>query len=247
VSKIDLASGAVTELAHDDDRLGLPGGILAGTDGLWFDVQEHDDTFLMRVDPSGSVTTVLQAYASTGPMAMDAATIFIGGKRGIDRIDKKSATVENLMVNKRGVASLALDGDAIYWIALPEAGDPAIMKRAKVGGKTTVVVKSPDVGATAHGLVLDGGKLYWSRTTDLVAMPKGGGKIDTLVTGKAIGELAVVGANLYWIENDETLATAPKAGGTPKSLGAADHASGLASDGKTLYWGSPFGVRKLGL
>ena len=250
VVSIDVATGAVTPIDKDPELRGLPGGILAGPDGLYWDLQRGDDCTIVHADPAKHVApaTVAVAYGATGPMAMDARQLYLAGRRGLDRLDKKTANNVNVTTNKLGVTSLATDADNLYWIELNAAGDSAIMTAKKAGGAPGTILKSPDVGKAARSIVLDGGTLYWSRGTEVVAMAKAGGAVKSLVTSsKAIGELAVIGANLYWIENDEALGTAPKAGGAAKILGWADHAAGLVSDGKTLYWGTPFDVRKLAI
>lgn len=246
---IDVATGAVTQLDKDAEKRGLPGGLVAGADGVWWDEQKVDDCTLVHADPAKKVApaTVTVIYGGAGPLAMDGKQLYIAGKRGLDRLDKKTANIVNVATNKAGVAALASDADNLYWLEQNAAGDTAVMTAKKAGGEPVTIVKSADVGKAARSLVLDGTTLYWSRGVDIVAMPKAGGKISPVVTSVAIGELLVVGAKLYWVENDEAIATAPKAGGQPQILGFADHAAGLVSDGKTLYWGTPFDVRKLPL
>ncbi len=246
VAAIDLATGAVTQIDKDPEMRGLPGGLVSGPDGVFWDEQKGDDCTIAHADPGKQLkpATVAVAYGGYGPLAGDATQLYFGGRRGIDRLDKKTGNNQNLGTTRLGVNSFAVDTDRVYWIDLNSAGDSSIMMAKKTGGEPVTVVKSPDIGKHARWLVLDGGVLYWSRGADLVAMPKTGGAVKVLVASKAIGEFAVVGANFYWIENNEALAKAPKTGGDAVILGNADFAAGLVSDGKTLYWGTPFDVRK---
>jgi len=249
LSTIDLGTGAVTQLDKNPEKRGLPGGLLAGPDGLWWDEQKGEDCALVHAEPAKQVApgTVGVLYGGFGPLAMDGKQLYVAGKRGLDRLDKKTANIVNVGTNKAGVTAFAADADNLYWLALNAAGDTSLMAAKKTGGDPVTLLKNPDIGAAARSLVLDGNTLYWSRGADIVAMPKSGGKIAVLVTSKAIGEIALVGASFYWVENDEAIGTAPKAGGAPKILGFADHAAGLVSDGKTLYWGTPFDVRRLAI
>lgn len=246
---IDLATGAVTPIDKDPEMRGLPGGLVAGPDGLYWDSQKGDDCTIAHADPAKQVkpATVAVAYGGYGPLTEDATQLYLGGRRGLDRIDKKTANNQNVGTTRLGVNSYAADTDRLYWLDLNAAGDTSIMTGKKTGGDPALLVKSPDIGKAARWLVLDGGTFYWSRGADLVSMPKAGGAIKVLVTSKAIGEFIVAGASLYWIENNEAIGTAPKAGGEAKILGNADFAAGLVTDGKTLYWGTPFDVRKLAL
>ena len=249
VAAIELATGASEGIDRDPEKRGLPGGLVAGPDGLWWDKQKGDDYTIVHADPANHVApaTVGVVYGGRGPLAMDGKQLYVGGLRGLDRLDKKTGDIANVGTARAGVAAFAADADNLYWLELNAAGDSSVRTAKKAGGDPVTVFKSPDVGKAARSLVLDGATLYWSRGADVVAMPKAGGKVTVVVTSKAIGELAVVGANLYWVENDEAIGTAPKAGGEAKLLGFADHAAGLVSDGKTLYWGTPFDVRKLPL
>ena len=250
VVSIDLATGATTQLDKEPEKRGLPGGLVAGPDGLYWNEQRGDDVTLVHADPAKKLapTTVAVTYGAYGPMIGDAKQLYIGGRRGLDRLDKKTANIANLGTTRLGVDSFAVDTDVVYWIELNSAGDSSIMIGKKTGGgDPKALLKSPDIGKTARWLALDGGTFYWSRGTELVAMPKAGGPVKVIASSKAIGEFIIAGANLYWIENGEAIGTAPKAGGDAKILGFADFAAGLVSDGKTLYWGTPFDVRKLAL
>jgi len=248
-AQVDPATGAVTELDRDPEKRGVPHGIVAGPDGVWWDEeapQSHDCT-LMHAE-AGKSALVTVAYGARGPLLADAKQLYVGGLRGLDRMDKKTQNITNVGTTKRGVSDVAQDDANLYWLELSAVGaPPAIMVRDKqTAGEARVLVKSPEIGdKIARSLILDGDTFYWSRGDDIVAMPKAGGKITAIASGSGMSEIVVVGANLYWIERDEVLMRAPKAGGTPVTVGFADHAAGLVSDGKTLYWGTPYELRKL--
>jgi hypothetical protein len=249
VVSIDTATGAVTPIDKDPEKRGLPGGIVAGPDGLYWDEQKRDDCTIVHADPAKQVApaTIAVGYGEFGPLAQDAKQLFVAGRRGLDRIDKKTANNLNVGTTRLGVRSFAIDADRAYWLDRNADGDTSIMAAKKTGGDPVQIAKSPDIGKDARWLLLDGNTFYWSRGADLVSMPKAGGAVKVIVTSKAIGELIIAGPSFYWIENNEAIGTAPKAGGEVKILGNADFAAGLVSDGKTLYWGTPFDVRKLTL
>lgn len=251
-AQLDPATGAVTELDRNPEKRGVAHGIVAGPDGVWWDEQvwQLDDCTLMRAAPNKPAEPVTVAYGASGPLLQDGKQLYIGGRRSLDRMDKQSQNLTNIATNKRGIADVAQDDANLYWIQESATGAaPAIMARDKLGaGEARVIAKSPEVGGKiARALILDGNTFYWSRGGDIVAMPKAGGTITVVAEGSAIDQVTAVGANLYWIERDEALMRAPKAGGAATNLGFADHAAGLVSDGKALYWGTPYEIRKLTL
>ena len=126
--------------------------------------------------------------------------------------------------------ALALDAENVYWVNAATIG--GVFKRAKAGGPVTALYEGALDMHNALGI--DDASIYFVSSGAIVAVPKAGGALRTIVpSGGSMAGAAAAGGNVYWIEasSDGPMGTAqvkkvPAAGGTPTTLAIANGPSG---------------------
>lgn len=109
-------------------------------------------------------------------------------------------------------SSLAVDSRDVYWAS----GDSVLMT-SLVGGSVTTLATGQQPGSIA----LDGQSVYWSngsRPGTIVAVPNGGGVVETIVSASTFGlgedldtlsGITIEGPNVYWATDSGLLSIRP--------------------------------------
>ncbi|MDI1442597.1 DUF5050 domain-containing protein [Polyangium sp. 6x1] len=212
-------------------------GIVADASGVYWTREDS----VWRADPGGaSPERLAQGFQSAYTLAMDADALYVVDyAEKLVRVDKDgSATV--VLAENVGSA-VAVDENRVYFTTTE-----GVFRTSKDASDVESVASIPD----ADSIALDDAYVYVRTIGNVgdssgrtVRVPKAGGEIEEIAPPAPVAyhyfshELAVDGANVYWVEPSAgTLMKAPKAGGTPVVLAKdlADPMS-LTLDGGHVY------------
>lgn len=125
---------------------------------------------------------------------------------------------------------LAQDEERVYWTSLGSAGVTSVLKD---GGALATMPPGDDDG---WAIAIDGDRIYWSGTGQIVSAPKSGGDAEVLAQFDAT-DIAVDEEYLYFTDSD-SIRRVPKAGGLPEGLSQNESPANVALDKDHVYWGS---------
>jgi hypothetical protein len=162
----------------------------------------------------------------------------------------------------------ALDGDDIYFTAVNLQGnlDALLMRIPKAGGHATQLAQSHSGGSPGGGgVVLDATNVYWENVststtfheigcggecetaetfTEVLSVPRAGGKVTTLATTPpslqqaGTTTLAVDADSVYFVSQG-SLVSVPIGGGAVKTIASSPWVpDSFAFDGTSFYWGA---------
>ncbi len=155
-----------------------------------------------------------------------------------------------LVTGQDAPTALALDEVSVYWV---NSGDGSVKKVAKTGGQVTVLVAARN--AVPAGIVVNGGTVFWSNTTDsdarigsqgsVLEVPSIGGEL-TEVADHPPGEpagafdptgIAAYANRLYWTSPDRNAVFVYLPGvGVDELPTVEDAPQGIAADAEAAYW-----------
>jgi hypothetical protein len=137
--------------------------------------------------------------------------------------------------------AIAVDATDVYWtIQGTRAATSGVRSVPKCGGGAPPIALFSG-GLDPVGIGVDATDVYWTDavtpTGTVMRTPLGGGTATTLAFGQDLpGELALDGANVYWLTRDAVM-NLPRQGGAPVVLASGlDGPEHLAADDASVYW-----------
>jgi streptogramin lyase len=129
-------------------------------------------------------------------------------------------------------ADLAVDSTHLYWV---NRGGGQVM-RIDLGGST--VEQLAATGADPAAVALSASRVYWTDSTQLASVDKGGGTPTQVVAIQAgVVDLAVYGANAFYANaTTGAVRSVPLSGGPSTPLAASQTPGAVAVDDSYLYW-----------
>lgn len=134
-------------------------------------------------------------------------------------------------------ASLAIDGDALYWI---DRSEGAVLTMPDAGGPITVLATGAST-YTPWGIAVDAAHVYWldAEAGAVRRVPRGGGETVTLATGEgALLAIAVDGGAIYWTASTDAgsrLRRLSRWGGAPRTIASGGAFSAIVVDAWFAY------------
>jgi hypothetical protein len=145
-------------------------------------------------------------------------------------------------------AAIAVDSQNLYWVDSCYGGCqvPGLVLRMPLAGGAVETLASFPGGYGPFQIALDATHLYMSTmasgTSDIAAMPLGGGSPQTLVANVTLRAMAVDATSLYWTDDvNGTVMKVSLSGGAPATLYQGDIPYAIAVDDTSVYWTSPSG------
>lgn len=148
--------------------------------------------------------------------------------------------------------NLAVDADNVYWVVGTFGESPNATSALEAvsidGGSAVALVFGVNI---ILGIVVDGPDLYWSSSAQgqndtldaggLFEMPIAGGPTKILATevaGDDPQNIQIEGGEVFWVNSDDGIQSAPLDGGQAVQIAApsVSETSGMAVDAANVYW-----------
>jgi hypothetical protein len=157
-----------------------------------------------------------------------------------------NASLSRVLVSTADFNELALDATTVFYA---DKGGGTIGRVAKTGGATTTLASGE---TSVAGLAVDADHVYWSTAAGSIKrVPKAGGVVQVVSTGKQPGPVAVDGASVFWSAvsagplGEDQVQSAPVTGGTAAVVydetnnSATPPVQDLLLDGPYVYFLTP--------
>jgi hypothetical protein len=250
VRKVPRTGGAEVLVGVGSDAVALG---LAGPSAYFFGSYTAGDgpkpssaSALFSVPLEGGPPVKVLDGAWSMVLATDGVSLFWPQGLGIARLDPPSTTPVDLAPGARlSATALAVD-DAHVYVANFLSGPDGTIERIPKGGGPPQTLASNQAHPAA--IAVDDAAVYWvdvgygTGATALMRAGKDGSNVAPLVDdadgARGIGEVAVDGTNVYWLEiSTGRIVKMPKAGGAETVIASGLEAPGhLVAHGGNVYW-----------
>ena len=134
--------------------------------------------------------------------------------------------------------AIAVDAQNVYWVDYLPTNAGTVMKQPLTGFRVATALATGVIDP--NWIAVDDTNVYYNSSISLLTVPIGGGTPLTFSAKSQPIAIALEGANVYWVTNNQTVLTAPKTGGgMPVTLAGATAVSGpyaIAADAENVYW-----------
>lgn len=136
--------------------------------------------------------------------------------------------------------SLAVDADGVYWTSVGLDAMGSVHAWSKAASHETAVLASAQ--PAPYALAASSGALFWANGADgrgaIMSVSTRGGAPSMLTAADAPEALVPAGDLIYFLEEHGggTISTVPRAGGARSLVATVGAATGLASDGRDLFY-----------
>ena len=250
---------------------GSPSAIAVDTQSIYWvnksDCSGNGSVMKAGLDGSG-LTTLAGNQNQAQYIALDGANVYWTTADGVLSIPIGGVAdggAPTTLASMQGAsAGVAVEGKTVLWA---QSGSRYDVNSVPVGGGSTrKLTPACGVGvacAGVAGLAADADNVYWSPlvagtypTYNVVAMPVGGGALNTLAGLQGIAaDITSDGKNVYWanygmfMSLGQDVFEVPVTGGTPTTLASSQaYPRGIAVDATSVYWansGSGGGIMKV--
>ena len=219
----------------------ISNGDLIYADGV-IDFLPSSVSGIYRRTAAGNVTTLISGVAGPGPIAVDAANVYVSEGWWIKRVPRAGGAASLVSQANFDVTSLDIDGTHVYW----DEEDLGTVRKAPLAGGAPTLLGSGN--GRPFDLRVNGSTVYWLLGLDrLLKVPAAGGAVATVAGSLQAAEaLAVDGSYAYFTESDAArVSRVPVAGGAITPMGGI--AGGLAwyalaQDADRIYWLTPLAL-----
>ncbi len=192
---------------------------------------------------TSSITFTVHASTTLAPgtwptrLALDSTYVYFtsSGSGTVSKAAKSGGPVTVLASGLDGPWGIAVDSDAVYWVAIGSG----VQKVGLNGGSVTTLWS----GYAGPYIAIDAGNVYWvSNNNSLMKTPKSGGAT-TLQTDSWMAGIGVDSTSVYWVGgNPGTVKKASSSvpGGAVSTLGQSlslFNPTDLVVDSSNVYWG----------
>jgi hypothetical protein len=219
-----MCNGACVDLQNDPNNCGTCGTLCTGT-----------TTTCTAGTCSVPPVTLASGQSTPSAIALDSTYVYWVAIYGdtVNRVPKAGGGVTTLVAGENEPYGLALDATSVYYTTI--GSSPQVKKVPLAGGTPTVLLTQ-----LAYGIALNGSTLFVG-SSDLEAIPTGGGPLTPLATGQNVSRAVTAdSSNVYWITSGGVVASVPIAGGAVATLASGQDASlpfsGMAVDATNVYW-----------
>lgn len=214
------------------------------TSVYWLDAQGN----VMKVSKCGGTATTLAsagtAYGSSGGgtgLTIDSENAYwVDDPGDVLAVPLAGGTPTTLASNVPNASGITVQGSDLYWVT------PSLVEAMPIqgGARSTLAMNSPYSPWTyafwPNVPAADDTSIYWIAGDGVCSVPRAGGAVVTLATGRAGAGLAIDDANVYWCATGDAstpVLRTPKTGGPSVTL-ATDQlgATAFAVDAQNVYW-----------
>ena len=170
VERASKSGGSVAVLAAGQPH---PGSIAVDDTSIFWgndaDVGAGDGALKrIPIGGGGALTRAASQPGAIGRIVLDAGSVYWTNDRGAMAVPKAGGSVVPIAL---GAASIAVDGDAIYWARLGEGGlVDAIMMRSRTDATSTAIASWGEAMTT--DLFVDRGAVFFGELGSVVRMPR---------------------------------------------------------------------------
>ena len=197
---------------------------------------------IYRRSAAGSITTLVAGVAGPGPIAVDAANVYVSEGWWIKRVPRTGGAASLVSQGNFYVTSLDVDSTNVYWVE----DDLGNVRRAPLAGGASTLVGSGN--GKPFDLRVSGASVYWLLGLDrLLKVPTAGGAVATVAGSLRAAEALAVDADYaYFTESDaSSVSKAPITGGVVAPIGDIEGGQAwyaLTQDASRIFWLTPLGL-----
>jgi PKD repeat protein len=191
---------------------------------------------------SGSITTLVSGLSGAGPIAVDAANVYVADGWWIKRVPRGGGAASIVAHANFYITALDIDGSYVYWVE----DDLGTVRKAPLTGGVSTTLGSGS--GKPFDLRVEGSHVYFLLGLDkLLRVPVTGGAVETVASGLRASEALEADATFAYVTEGDIgrISRVPLAGGVAAPIG--DVAVGmvwyaLAGDIDRIYWLTPSAV-----